>query len=78
MLNSSQLRDKMISVLRDMPEEAFGWFVLAAYPSAMLKGANTQIWPDGIGGFTEPSRKSITEMRETAAEWVKAKQREAN
>jgi hypothetical protein len=64
-------RTRIIAALTTMPDEAFGWFVLAAQTSAMIKGGNTQIWPDGIGGFTDESRKSITEIRAAAEEYLK-------
>lgn len=53
-----------------MPDEAFSWFVLATVPSAMMKGANNQIWPDGIGGFTKESKESINEVRAAANEYL--------
>ena len=56
-----------------MPDEAFDWFVLASLPSAMVRGANAQIWPDGIGGFTHKSRESITAIRELAEVYIKEK-----
>ena len=65
-------RGQIIEALTTMPDEAFGWFVLACQPSAMTHGANAQIWPDGIGGFTSQSRKAITAIREAAAAYIKA------
>ncbi len=36
----------------------------------MLHGAHAQIWPDGIGGFTQESRASIEETRAAAKELI--------
>jgi len=64
-------RGQILEALATMPDEAFGWFVLAAQPSAMTQGANTQIWPDGIGGFTAESRAAITALRDAVEEYLK-------
>ena len=53
-----------------MPDEAFAWLALATLPRAMIRGATVQIWPDGIGGFTNASRRSIELVRADAAAWV--------
>jgi hypothetical protein len=63
-------RQKFISAIATMPDEAYGWLVLATQAKAMTLGGNVQIWPDGIGGFMEGSRASITAIREAAAEWI--------
>jgi hypothetical protein len=63
-------RTRILKALEVMPDEAFGWFVLATTPSAMLKGANNQIWPDGVGGFMQASKDSINEIRAAAEEYV--------
>jgi hypothetical protein len=62
-------RTRLLNALTTMPDEAFGWFVLATSASAHLAGANTQIWPDGIGGFTQASKDAITEIRAAAEAW---------
>lgn len=63
-------RTRILKALEKMPDEAFKWFVLATAPSAEMHGANNQIWPDGIGGFTEESKKSINEVRAAADEYI--------
>ncbi len=63
-------RTRLLKALRTMPEEAFDWFVLATRPAAMLKGAHAQIWPDGIGGFTQASQAAITEVRAAAEAYL--------
>jgi len=67
-------RGPMIEALATMPEEAFGWFVLAARSSAMTQGATAQIWPDGIGGFMPESRAAIEALRDAVAVYLEAKQ----
>jgi hypothetical protein len=67
-------RLKLLLILSIMPEEAFSWLVLAMRKSAMTQGANNQIWPDGIGGFTHESRESINQAREAAEEYIKSVQ----
>jgi len=68
-------RTRLLEALRTMPDEAFEWFVLATTPSAMLKGANAQIWPDGIGGFQQASKEAITEVRAAAEAYLAEKSR---
>jgi hypothetical protein len=68
-------RTRLLQALTTMPEEAFGYFVLASLPSAMLHGAHAQIWPDGIGGFTQASKDAITAVRAAAAAYVDAARR---
>lgn len=63
-------RTRLLAALTTMPDEAFGWFVLATTPSAQLKGANAQIWPDGIGGFTQASKEAIAEIRAAAEAYL--------
>ena len=70
-------RLKILLILATMPDEAFNWFVLALPPKAMMHGANAQIWPDGIGGFTDESRKSINEIRKVADEYIKVIEKDA-
>lgn len=59
-------RRDLIKALATMPDEAFGWFVLACPTSAMMHGGRAQIWPDGIGGFSGDSRASIEAVRKAA------------
>ena len=56
-------RFKLLLTLALMPDEAFGWFV------AWAAGHMTQ-YPDGLGGFREESRHSITELRKNAKEYM--------
>jgi hypothetical protein len=63
-------REKLLTVLRQMPDEAFGYLLLALLPHAAAEGATCQIWPDGIGGFTEPAAMSISEARDCARDLV--------
>lgn len=62
-------RVALIAALATMPDEAFGWFVLACAPSA-LPSARAQIWPDGLGGFQEASRKSVEAVRAAASAYL--------
>ena len=55
---------KLLKVLKDMPDEAFGWFV------AWAGGAMMQ-YPDGLGGFRPESRKSIKALHEAAEDYIK-------
>jgi hypothetical protein len=50
-------RDALIEALRTMPDEAFGWVVIAIA---------TRIFPDGLGGFMPDSRASIDAARAAA------------
>ncbi len=63
-------RTRILKALAEMPNEAFSWFVLAAAPSAMRHGANSQIWPDGIGGFSQESQKAIADVRAAADDYM--------
>lgn len=55
-------RIKLLKVLEEMPDEAFGWFV------GWASGIMMQ-YPDGLGGFSENSRKSIELLRKEASEY---------
>lgn len=68
-------RSRLLKALETMPDEAFAWFVLATAPSAMLHGANNQIWPDGIGGFMHASQVAIAEVRAAADAYIKEQQK---
>lgn len=63
-------RMRIMLALALMPDEAFSWFVMACRSSAMTHGANAQIWPDGIGGFSDDSKKSINEIRSATEEYI--------
>lgn len=63
-------RGDLIAALAAMPEESFSWFALACQASAMTKGGNAQIWPDGIGGFSAESRASIETVRKAVDAWL--------
>jgi hypothetical protein len=65
-------RLKLLLILSTMPEEAFSWLVLAMRKSAMTQGANNQVWPDGVGGFSHESRESINAAREAVEEYIKS------
>lgn len=55
-------RKALITVLAEMPDESFGWFVAWA-----LGG-----FPDGLGGFTPESRTAIEALRRAAEAYVPA------
>lgn len=65
-------RSRILKALETMPDEAFGWLVLAMRPHAMTgeTPALAQVWPDGDGGFTHDSRNAIQETREAVAEYL--------
>jgi hypothetical protein len=50
-------RADLLAALAEMPDEAFGWFLLRI---------PDQVWPDGLGGFQDASRTSIEKVREIA------------
>lgn len=56
-------RAALLVALANMPDEAFGWFVLWA------SGSTVQ-FPDGLGGFRAESRASITALRSAAAAYL--------
>lgn len=63
------LQLRLASKLGALDDESFGWLALALLPSAMLHGARTQVWPDGLGGFRD--RERIEEIRDLANAYVK-------
>lgn len=67
-----QARAGLLTALATMPDEAFMWLVLACRQRAMVNGANNQVWPDGIGGFTSESRSAIDGVRGAAEAWIEA------
>lgn len=71
-MNRAEAKTAMLRALEAMPDEAFSWLVLACRQRAQVEGANTQVWPDGIGGFTGASRAAITQVREAAEIWIEA------
>lgn len=68
-----KLKGNLLLALAQMPDEAFGWFTLAAMQGAMTGGALTQIWPDGDGGFSVESREAIEAVRCWAGAFNEAK-----
>lgn len=66
-------RVALLTALATMPDEAFGWFVLACPVSAMMKGGHAQIWPDGMGGFSQESQTSVEAVRAAADAYLEAK-----
>jgi hypothetical protein len=44
-----------------MPDEAFGWLLIAI---------TQRIWPDGLGGFKDDSRKAITSAKAEATKLI--------
>lgn len=77
MTTKSSPRAKLLQVLTDMPDEAFGWFVMWAsvgspHGSMAQQQQARQIFPDGIGGFTDESRKSIDALRKAAKKFMRA------
>lgn len=56
MPNPGPDRERLLAALRDMPEEAFGWFVVWAQ----------QGYPSGLGGFRPDSRTSIKALQRAA------------
>lgn len=63
-------RLKLLLLLARLDEESFTWIVLALRPSAMTRGGNCQIWPDGLGGFRD--RDTLEAIRAAADELVTA------
>jgi hypothetical protein len=57
-------RLRLLLILATMPDEAFMWLV----QSIMLVPGRANVWPDGIGGFRDESRASITAARDAARE----------
>lgn len=55
-------RTKLLKILEEMPEEAFGWFV--GWASGVMIN-----YPDGLGGFMDDSRKSIESLRKEASDY---------
>ena len=54
-------RKPLLDAIATMPDEAFGWIVVAVA---------TRIFPDGLGGFMPESRTSIEAARSTARKWA--------
>lgn len=62
-------RVELLLLLARMNDEAFAYVALAMQKSAMTGGALTQIWPDGLGGFTD--RDIIEAARKAADDYLK-------
>jgi hypothetical protein len=58
-ITASMARRDLVTVIEQMPDEAFGYFV------AWASGEMTQ-YPDGLGGFMPDSRNSILALRAAA------------
>lgn len=58
-LQQDQKRVKLLSVLAEMPDEAFGWFVALAIAG----------YPEGLGGFRPESREAIEDLRKAANQY---------
>lgn len=54
-------RETFLKSLSAMPEEAFGWIVATL--------ARTQIFPDGLGGFREDSRRAIRDFQKALKDY---------
>jgi hypothetical protein len=61
-------REKLLTLLDQMPMEAFSWLLLTL---AHIPGRG-QIWPDGLGGFQDESRKSIKAVEAEAMRMAEA------
>lgn len=59
-------RLKLLLLLAQLDDEAFDWLLLALLPSALLHGAHAQVWPDGLGGFSD--RETIIAVQAEAKE----------
>lgn len=56
MINASSTpTQRLLATLTTMPDDAFGWVVQAL--------ARQPIFPDGLGGFREESRRAITQFQ---------------
>lgn len=65
----------LLEVLDEMPEEAFGWFVVWAArgkPSGAGHDYIGQMFPDGIGGFSRESQASIEALRAAAHQYMES------
>jgi hypothetical protein len=58
----------LVDAIGALNNEAMAWLALSLLPSAMMHGAHTQVWPDGLGGFTD--REGIERVRELAKRYV--------
>ncbi len=65
-------RTTLMETIAALPDEAFSWLLLALAPKAMLHGANTQVWPDGLGGFQAISRTAIADVQAAVEAYVQA------
>lgn len=59
-------REDLIAALTTMPDEAFGWIVLACLPPTPRIG-HARIWPDALGGFSASSQAAIDRVRRAAS-----------
>lgn len=52
---------KILAALTAMPDEAFGWVVIAL--------SRRPVFPDGLGGFQDESRRAIIAFTRAIAEY---------
>ncbi len=50
---SKPTKGQIAKLIASLDDEAFSWIALALLPKAMMHGAKTQIFPDGLGGFKD-------------------------
>lgn len=60
-----QNKADLVNAIANLPEEAFGWLVLTLC-DLPLQTARGQVWPDGLGGFSNESRTGIEAVRTAA------------
>lgn len=65
-------REKLLLVLKYMPDEAFDWIVLSMQPPVRPFDGRARIFPDGIGGFMRESQDSIIRMQVAAKEYLES------
>lgn len=66
-------RDKIMIILKYMPDEAFDWIVLSLQPKSRPFDGRMRIFPDGIGGFMRESQDSIQRIQIAAKEYFDSK-----
>ena len=67
-------KTKLLHVLKEMPDEAFGYLVVMVAGGPEFRGSG-QVWPDGTGGFMPESRAAIEAARHAAMDYMKGKGR---
>lgn len=61
-------REELNKTISELDDEGFSWLARALMKSAMLHGALTQVWPDGLGGFRD--REKIEHVRALATKYI--------